>query len=374
MNDRTQEFRVGLMAIAAVSAAVIMVFKFGEIGNSLRSGTRIGIVMTSASGVMPQSSVQMSGIRIGQVESTQLIADGRGVLVSVRIDHEFSFKNDSTAQVQQSLLGDAAIQIIPGTEGEPIKEGDRIAGRAAADPMAVVNRVERRLDTTLASFESTGQQWSRLGHNLNQMMESTGPDGVSTMQRSAQALEQFTKTMRAAEETLASAGSLISDPRYQKHLQATLEALPELLNETRGTLKAVNGVIREVDSTVANLNIATEPLANQSPQMVARLNKSLANIETITADLAEVSRLMNENDGSLKRLATDPTMYRNLNSTSASLASLLQNLRPVVRDLQVFSDKVARHPELLGVRGIVRGSDGLKDGDVRPASFERPKE
>ena len=117
MNDRTQEFRVGLMAIAAVSAAVIMVFKFGEIGNSLRSGTRIGIVMTNASGVMPQSSVQMSGIRIGQVESTQLIADGRGVLVSVRIDHEFSFKNDSTAQVQQSLLGDAAIQIIPGTEG-----------------------------------------------------------------------------------------------------------------------------------------------------------------------------------------------------------------------------------------------------------------
>ena len=196
--------------------------------------------------------------------------------------------------------------------------------------MAVVNRVERRLDATLASFESTGQQWSRLGHNLNQVLESTGPDGVSTMQRSAQALEQFTKTMRAAEETLASAGSLISDPRYQKHLQATLEALPELLNETRGTLKAVNGVIREVDSTVANLNTATEPLANHSPQMVARLNKSLANIETITADLAEVSRLMNENDGSLKRLATDPTMYRNLNSTSASLASLLQNLKPQI--------------------------------------------
>lgn len=374
MNERQQEFRVGLMAIAAVSAAVIMVFKFGEIGNSLRSGTRIGIVMTNASGVMPQSSVQMSGIRIGQVEATRLIADGRGVLVTVRIDHEFTFLNDSTAQVEQSLLGDAAIQIVPGTEGEPIKEGDRIAGRAAADPMAVVNRVEKRLDATLASFESTGQQWSRLGQNLNQILEATGPDGVSTMQQSALALEQFTKTMRAAEETLASAGSLISDPRYQKQLQATLEALPELLNETRGTLKAVNGVIREVDSTVANLNTATEPLANQSPQMVARLNKSLANIETITADLAEVSRLMNENDGSLKRLATDPTMYRNLNSTSASLASLLQNLRPVVRDLQVFSDKVARHPELLGVRGIVRGSDGLKDGDVQPASFQRPKE
>jgi phospholipid/cholesterol/gamma-HCH transport system substrate-binding protein len=31
-----------------------------------------------------------------------------------------------------------------------------------------------------------------------------------------------------------------------------------------------------------------------------------------------------------------------------------------VRDLKIFSDKVARHPEIIGVGGALRGSSGLK--------------
>lgn len=370
MDESKQEFRVGLMTVVALAVAVIMVFKFGEIGNSWRSGTRIGIVMPDASGVFQSTPVQMSGIRIGQVESTKLVAEGRGVLVQVLIDPEYTFRSDSIAEARQSLLGDAVLQIIPGRTGEPIQEGDRIAGRSASDPMAAVARVEQRMSATLESFEHTGREWGRLANNLNQLLETSGPDGVSTIQRSAVALEQFTRTMKTAEETLAAAGSLISDPKYQRQLQMTLTALPELLNETRTTLKAVNSVISQLDTTVENINTATTPLAAQSQSMVSRLNSSLGNIENITAELAVVSRLMNEQDGTIKKLLTDPTVYRNLNSTSASLAVLLDNLRPVIADLQVFSDKVARHPELLGVRGIVRGSDGTKDTEVTPASFE----
>ena len=200
-------------------------------------------------------------------------------------------------------------------------------------------------------------------------MEASGSDGVSTIERSAVAIEQFTRTMQTAEKTLASAGSLISDPRYQKQLQATLSALPELLNETRTTLQTVNSVVQEVNSTVNNISVATTPLAKHSQNMVNRLNQSLSNIETITGELAIVSRMMNQNDGTLKKLLTDPAVYRNLNSTSASMAVLLENLKPVIADMQLFSDKIARHPEILGVRGVVRGSDGAKD-NVLPASFE----
>jgi phospholipid/cholesterol/gamma-HCH transport system substrate-binding protein len=32
-----------------------------------------------------------------------------------------------------------------------------------------------------------------------------------------------------------------------------------------------------------------------------------------------------------------------------------------VKDLRIFSDKVARHPELIGVSGALKGSSGLKD-------------
>jgi phospholipid/cholesterol/gamma-HCH transport system substrate-binding protein len=58
---------------------------------------------------------------------------------------------------------------------------------------------------------------------------------------------------------------------------------------------------------------------------------------------------------------SDPELYRNLSSSAGSLAVLLQNLEPIVRDMRIFSDKIARHPELIGVSGALRGSSGLKD-------------
>ncbi|MEO2013979.1 MAG: MlaD family protein [Fuerstiella sp.] len=370
MDERQQEFRVGIMAVVALAAAVVMVFKFGELGNRWKSGTRISIVMPSASGIYPETPVRMSGIRIGQVESTALIAEGRGVVVHVLIDSDHTFRNDSSAQVTRSLLGDGAIEITPGDHGEAIKNGDRIVGRTATDPTEIVARIEQQLSSTMVSFEKTGQEWGLLANNLNRVLESTGPDGINTIQRSAMALEQFTRTMKSAEDTLTAAGTLIGDPRYQHQLQQTLTALPELLMETRGTLRSVNAVIRQVESTMGNINTATAPLAQHSQAMVARLNQSLGNIEVMTGELAVISKLVNRNNGTVKKLLTDPSVYHNLNSTAASLAVLLENLKPVVSDLQVFSDKVARHPELLGVRGVVRGSSGIKDSGVVPAAFE----
>ena len=70
---------------------------------------------------------------------------------------------------------------------------------------------------------------------------------------------------------------------------------------------------------------------------------------------------MNAEDGSMRRFASDPELYENLNLSAAALSNLVQNLDPIVRDVRVFTDKVARHPELLGVSGALRASSGLKD-------------
>lgn len=371
MEERQQEFRVGLLALAAIAATVVMVFRFGDLGNQLKTGMKIDILLPSAEGVHPETPIRMSGIQIGHVISLELVAEGRGVLLTALIEDDYTFRNDSIAQVTTSLLGDGALNIVPGKEGTPIRPGERLIGRPATSPTEVIARMEGQISTTLASFERTGQEWSRLAGNLNQMMETSGSDGVTTMQRASIAMEQFSRTMEAAESTLAAAGSMLNDPRYQKNLTDTLTALPELLRETRQTVNTVNKVMQQVGATAQNLNTATAPLASQSPQIVSRLNQSLGHIEAITKDLSAVSTLMNQNDGTVRRLLTDGSLYRNLDNTSASLAVLLQNLKPVIADLQVFSDKVARHPELLGVRGMVRGSDGEKSGSVTPVGFQK---
>ena len=123
-----------------------------------------------------------------------------------------------------------------------------------------------------------------------------------------------------------------------------------------------------VDQNMSNLNEVTLPLAKQSRSMVAKLDSTLGNLETVSAELSQFSRLLQKQDGSLQKFMTDPELYRNLNRSASSLAILLKNMEPIVSDLRVFSDKIARHPEVIGVRGALTRSSGLKDPPPREAS------
>lgn len=362
------------MVIVAIAVIVVMVFRFGDIGQSLKTGTDISIVLPSASGLVPSSAVRLRGISIGRVRTIELLPDENGVQVMARIDPGYRIPVDSTAQVTRSLLGDSSIELYSG-RGVPLQQGERLIGRAARDPASMMASMEQELSETLVSFRSTGEQWGQVASNVNRLLEQSGPDGVSTLQQTSAALAQFTDTMRAAEVTLTSASSLLNDPDYQRQLQSTMAALPKMLEETQTTLGAVQGAVQQIDTTVATINKVASPLAQQSDQLVASLTQSMTNVQLMTREMAMISRLLNQEDGSFKKLMTDPTVYRNLDRTAASMSVLLEHLKPVVADLQVFSDKIARHPELLGVRGVVKGSTGLKDEEqtVRPAGFQRER-
>ena len=62
----------------------------------------------------------------------------------------------------------------------------------------------------------------------------------------------------------------------------------------------------------------------------------------------------------LTRLMRDPQLARNIDESTSSLSLIMRHLEAISKDLRVFSDKIARHPELLGVRGTFEGSSGIK--------------
>lgn len=57
----------------------------------------------------------------------------------------------------------------------------------------------------------------------------------------------------------------------------------------------------------------------------------------------------------------DRELYNRINRLVENVDGLTRDLKPVIHNVEVFSDKIARHPSVLGVGGAIRKDSGLKD-------------
>lgn len=361
MTERQLQFRVGLVVVLAGVCAAVMILQFGEFGAFWRKPVTVAVHFSSAAGVQPGGPVEMNGVTIGSVRNVSIDRRRRGARVVVDLDPKFDIRTDARPRLVRSLFGDTTVEFTAGGQGRPVRSGDRLDGDHPVDPMQMVSKLDEQLRTTMASFEATSSQWSEVANNINGLIGGRRGELERAVSQSARALQQFSRTMTTVNDLFSNANQVLGDPRQQQNLRRSLDALPRLVGETETTLKAVRKTVLTVNTNLENLQGVTEPLARRGGSIVGRLDKTLGNLELLTGDLSRFSRTVNTPDGSLTRLARDPALYRNLNESASSLSLLLKNLEPVIRDLRIFSDKVARHPELLGVRGALKGSAGVKE-------------
>ncbi|TWT57539.1 mce related protein [Thalassoglobus neptunius] len=382
MSERQLQFRVGLFVLASMVIGAVLILQFGDIKDYWKKTYPLAIHFDDAPGLYPGSPVKQNGLGIGTVRSIVLDEAEGGVLVVVDIVEDHVIRIDAEASLVQSLLGDAKIEFSSGRAGETIPPNSRIDGIAPADPMQIVQRMESTVNESLVSFTDTSQEWQKVAVNLNNLMETREGDLDTVIERTALALDSFTRTMNSATKTfdevgttltqagstletataaISNANSFIADPQLQADLRRTAAALPVIAEETRLTISTARDSIVRLSKNMDEIHSATAPLAEQSDLIVNKLSGSLIQLESLLTEMNQFAQLMNDENGSVKRLASDPELYQNLNRSAASLSVLLENLNPILNDMRVFSDKVARHPEILGIRGAVKGSSGLKD-------------
>jgi phospholipid/cholesterol/gamma-HCH transport system substrate-binding protein len=230
--------------------------------------------------------------------------------------------------------------------------------------MALVQRMESRAATVLESFAATSDEWRKVGHHVNMLMDTRRGDLDAIVERAAEALYQFTQTMQSTNQMVSEANKLIADPRAQQALKETMIGLPALVEDTRRTIAATRMAVENINRNLVNLAQVTEPVGQRGGVMVARLESSLTSLDMLLAELNQFAQVVNKPNGTLHKIATDPSLYDNMDRSAEAVAVLLKNLEPVLRDIREFSDKVARNPELLGVGGAMRPSSGLRDSEV----------
>lgn len=390
------QLRVGVVVISALLLTAILILLIGDFPTPFQQTKTYYINFEDAPGVIEGTPVRKSGILIGRVTHVQFRPQAPGVQITVKIrtgDGAEVYDNE-TFQVKGSILGDAVIEVVPINEQDPtirqvpqqaqdasaalgpgemfvtqaqpagppqpLPDQAEINGRVVGNPLDLANDLEDDLKATLKSVQQAGDQVGRLAENVNSLLEQDGERPAELLKKIETAAVNFNKAME-------NINLLVGDENLQNDLRTSIAQMPELMAQMRDTLSTVQNdiqtVMQRADKNLQNLEGITGPLKQKGPIIAERIDASLADLSVVMNQLAAFTDKLNSSEGTLGELLNNPDLYQQLNSAAININQVTTELRPIVNDIRTISDKIARDPGQLGVRGALRPNPRTKNTD-----------
>ncbi|MGW8256949.1 MAG: MlaD family protein [Thermoguttaceae bacterium] len=357
MNERVMQLRVGLMVLATLLILGILMVMFGELPTIIHGEYTLYVTFDQAPGVNDGTPVRKSGILIGRVTKVRFSDDDTKVEVTVAIQDQYRLHRNERCRVQANILGDASLVFIrmPGerSSGELLKNGDRIKGLFAAEPTQMIANIQQKFDSTISSVQDTSHELGTASkrltitlETLNKMLEENRK-GIKT------AVDQ-------ANEIMHSTRNVIGDKETQKQLRTAMKQMPEMIKDAHDAVLKMRDTATVLDRNLRNIEGFTRPLGERGESLIGNLDRGTEKLDKLVSEMLKFSQALNSSEGTVGQLVNNPELYRRMNRAAKNIEQLSRQLQPIVSDARVFSDKIARHPEVLGVRGAVQKSIGIK--------------
>ena len=380
------KFRLGLMIICGFVILVTLIVIFSD-WQSIFAGNRykVNVIFQNAPGVKENTPIKQSGILIGRVRKVELV--DQGALVTAFIETQYKLYNNQAFRLTLNILGDAELNVLqqaPRTEEtKMIKPGEVLEGYMAPSMLQLATDMQGDIAAAINSITDTSQKLNRILTNLDDVFKDN-KDDMKGMVSQIRDLAQQTRDL------IAKTNAMLSDPEVQEGIHDTIVALPQTIKDAKDvfaefkttahkvngladsfgtiiqnsgeTLNVINQVAKKTDQILGDLNSITGTLSERKDIWMAKVSRSLDNLDNALLQISEFTTTLNSTDGTIGRLANDPTLYEKIESTIDEIRELKRQLEPVVANAQVFSDKIARHPEQLGVAGALRRNNGGAKG------------
>jgi len=409
MDENNYRFGVGVLVLAAAIVGVLLMVFFGAVPNFLVDRYRVTINFPSAPGVEPDTPVKKNGVKIGRVVRAELLEGNGGVNLFLELDRKWKIRQGEKCQIAigSYITQEAVVEVRQSSEAELLKRFDGVAGGIAnnildpeeqelamtvmadgdfvrdgvvkGDPFDVLVNVQGDLGKMLTSVERASQKVESLAGTVEDAVAGGRGQVREVIDRVKGAIDNVNGTLTSINRVAVQ----IENSRIPEAIAEGVERLPVLFDEARNVLQqtqrilasfeefsnSIQGVGEEfvgigdsAQEVLLNANVAlkhigefTEPLAENADALVGDAGQMIKNLDTLLIDLRQFSYRLNSGDGTIARLIEDDQLYFEFIQTIKNVRMLTQRLQPIADDVRIFTDKIARDPGQLGVRGALQG-------------------
>ncbi len=290
------ETKIGALAAIAI-VILILGFNYLKGKNLLDPSKKVYAVFTKIDGITTSNPVMINGLQVGTIYKLQeRDRNLTAIIAIINLNKDVNIPVNSVAAINQSLLGTSSINIELGNAGTYLKDGDTLLSK---DVPGLVDQLQASLHPTLESVNSTL-------HSLDSVIETIG------LYFDPNTKNNFQTVIANLSIASASLTKLLNDQ------SGDLAKSMHHLNTFTGNLAGNN---EKISGTLSNLETTSSKLAN------LKLEETISSLDSTIKQLNNVATKMNGDKGSIGKLMNDPTLYINLEKTTRSLNTLLDDLR-----------------------------------------------
>ncbi|MDR1959608.1 MAG: MlaD family protein [Planctomycetaceae bacterium] len=376
---RAIEFRIGIVVIVTIAVLVVFIVLFGPQQLPILSGDyKMSVIFEYAPMIQPNSPVSKNGVEIGRVSSLELVDNDRSVKVVLLIHKDVKIYTDEECRIESNLMGVTAIsfqkdRVKSFEEAKVIPPNSTIHGFSPPNIAAIAGSLENRLSEALDSFAGAVKEITKSFAGIN-MLIGTPEDVAVKQQRLEKMVDTAMQTMVSIDKLSGGLESLINDPDIQHNLRTTAKDAPKLLGEVqllmqnaremigdvRSIMRRMETTFTKVDGNLDNAGKFIESLGSDGADFFTRLKEVAGRLDTTMEEIEKFAAAFNNPDGSVQQLLGDPEFFNGLRRTAGNIEEITLQVKPVLSDIRVFSDKIARDPAVLGVKGVISKSPPIK--------------
>ena len=284
-------------AIFVLTTIILFIFGFNYLkGSSLLDKQKtLYAVYDEVDGLLVGANVMINGLSIGNVTDLDFLPNSTKIVVTLKVKDKINFSSNSSATIYETgVLGGLAIAIEPiFQKGLVVKSGDTLNSNIRPGLTELINR-------------------------------------------------QIEPLQRKLESTLTSVDSIFSGASYVLNKE-TQNDIKESINILTSAVSAINNSSLIIERTLTEKN--------------TQINNSIDNIESISINLSEVSKELNDFgltnvlSNLEKSLEGINSIVDNLNSENSSLGNLIskddvyENLNLSIENLNLLISDIKTNPK-----------------------------